>query len=105
MLTDRDDLTQAWSAQYGRLCMMTAKALQAGHSRAHVTEAARGQGKQPSPVYVALRKQRLITNQALVLSKAAGANLDDLVPTARRLRNMAEGEWSVSIPIFAKVGR
>ena len=103
--SDREELARAFRSQYGRLCMMTARALVAAHSVVHVTEAARGQGAQPSPVYVALRRQRLLTNQALVMCKAVGMDIDDLLEPARDARRVAQQEWNVRIPLFAETSQ
>lgn len=101
-MRDSDRLLGHFRSEYGRLCVLVAKALQQGHGKTHVVEASRGEGTLIAPVYVELRKQRARANRGLIACKAAGVDGADIVGAARECRRAVEGEWMQRLPLFAE---
>lgn len=87
---------------WGRLMMLTARALHQGHDRDVVEGAAKGRGTQAiAPAIHTICRQRTLFNRAHSAAKLAGVSRADRLAQARGLRKMAEQEWNVHIPIVA----
>lgn len=101
MPTNSDALMRFQGA-YGRLCILMARALKQGHSETQVIEASQGKGQQAAPVYVELRAQRKRLNAAIDACHRSHVPSDVLVRIGQEMKAVAESEWELKIPKFAR---
>lgn len=95
-------LAETFRGQYGRLCVLVARALIRGVNEVHVIESARGYGESTHPACVAIRAQWAITNRANLDCQTRGVGLDVLVPLANEARAAVEQEFMYRLPSFAR---
>jgi len=102
-MPDQPEALTQFRAQYGRLCVLTAKAIKQGHALDKVAEAVKGKGRDAAPVYVILRAQRAIVQTGVQLCYGNGTTLDAIADICRELRSVIESEWMLELPKFAEV--
>jgi hypothetical protein len=93
----------SFKRDYGRLCVLTAKAIKQGHNREVVAEAARGKGLMSAPVYVDIRMQRRKVEAGLQRLKTQGVTDDELIADLGQARAAVQAEWMIKLPMFAEV--
>lgn len=103
MMTERNAAFIDFQSEYGRMCVMVARAINQGHAETRVAAAACGQGTSVLPVYEELRSQRARLDLRANRCTRAGVTLTELVKIGTRARDAVEGEWMLSLPVFAGV--
>jgi hypothetical protein len=102
-MPDQPEALAQFRAAYGRLCVLTAKALKQGHPQRHVEEAVKGKGRDVAPVYVLLRSQRALVKRLIEQVNDAGMPVSEISPICREIRALVESEWMLELPLFAEV--
>ena len=101
-MPDQPAALAKFKAQYGRLCVLTAKALAQKHNPAKVAKAAQGKGWDVAPVYVILRGQRAQVASSLQICHYNGTSLAEIGDVCRAIRTVVEQEWMLELPRFAE---
>lgn len=103
MTTEKDMALQQFRREYGRMCVLVARAIQQGHDTQHVMVAARGKGFNAVPVYTQIRSQRALLDVRSLRASRVGVGLDELIKIGYEARSIIESEWMVVLPTFAEV--
>lgn len=103
-MSDRDELAQHFRGVYGRMCVLTARAITQGHPRVKVMQASRGEGDAAALVYIQLREQRGRMDRSLDRCWDAGVPVAQVVQAGREVRDAVQQEFMVTIPVAARNG-
>lgn len=88
---------------YGRLCVLSAIALNDGYHRDAVLLASRGKGTSRDRNLKALRRARAIVNLALKNARDHGNEGGAIVEIGRQAKDAVETEWECRIPLVSSV--
>lgn len=94
-----DTATDRFSTAYGRLMMLSGRALHDGHDAQRVGLAMRGRALNMGPTLTQIARQRTKVNQAIMACRTTGVDRVTLLKLGRAAKTMAEAEWGHRIPI------
>lgn len=102
-MPDQPAVLAQFRTKYGRLCVLTAKALQQRHAEHKVALAVQGKGYELAPVYVILRAHRRDLDRFAQACIDDGLTIEELAVMCRELRLIVESEWMLTLPMFSEI--
>lgn len=87
---------------YGRLCTLSALALDDGQNPREVTLASRGQGERVDEILREIRRARFIVTVALKNARAAGNDQSTIDVAGEQAQVAVESEWDCPLPLVTR---